>query len=124
MPGKIVYLLTILLTIFISSLTYAEDKKPVITIRFSQEDVVYRPILKQIVEMAKDAKSSVKFNIVSTVPTTGNDAKNNASHDYAKTRAIDIADYIKNFGINKNNITINYKNDWNIDFNEVNIFVQ
>lgn len=108
-------IIALLLSLSFASVSFANDKSPVMVIRFNSDSVSYDRQISKIVKSATKIKQDVNFDLVYVTPKNGE--KNNS-------RFARVAAKIANEGVDKQNIHSSYQSSELTKYDEVHIFVR
>lgn len=97
---------------------------PLMVVRFNQPNLYYQQQLYNVVSRALQAKPDVMFNIVSLVPETQDAALNQRIGTDARNSTGGFIANLVQMGVPQNRIRVSYQPGYNIESNEVHLFVE
>jgi hypothetical protein len=97
---------------------------PLMVVRFNQPNLYYQQQLFNVVSRALDAKPDVMFNIISLVPETPDANLNQRIGADARNSTGSFVANMVQMGIPQNRIRVSYQPGYNIESNEVHLFVE
>lgn len=105
--------------------TYAEAQgKPLVILRFNQQRIYYEQPLYGAVSKAVAAKPGVMFDLVSLVPTTGNQQLDAQWQVTARHNSQAILKSMMGMGIPSSRISVRSQPVRGAEFDEVHVFVR
>lgn len=99
-------------------------QKPLIVIRFTENDIPYDRALKKVVSHALRTKPNTFFDIVSVVPETKSSSANNAHQQNANFHATQVSQKLGNLGVRQDRMRTNSQTSTLINADEIHIFVR
>ena len=97
---------------------------PLVVIRFNQRSVYYEQQLYNAVSRAVEIKPSVRFELVSYMPHTGNPDADQRLANQATTNLQRVANSFIEMGVPRQRLTITSEPRRNMRYDEVHVFVQ
>lgn len=107
-----------------ASLTISPSQVPLVIIRFNQRAVYYERQLFNAIQRAVDAKPSVRFEVVSYVPITGQHSRDSRAMNMASTNQNKVLNSMREIGIPRKRIGVHIEPDSRLKYDEVHVFVQ
>jgi hypothetical protein len=98
--------------------------KPVMIVRFSEEEVNFMPSLEMLVKKAMSKKPGATFHILALAKDINDPSTKQSLANYASISARKIQAGLLKLGISPNNITMNYQLTNDVDGVEVQIFIK
>lgn len=99
-------------------------KQPLMVIRFNQRTVYFEKPLYNAVARALEAKPEVMFNVVSLVPSRGEQGPSDAAKDRAEANLGKVVRYLESIGVPKSRFGVERQDGGPIGSDEVQIFVR
>jgi hypothetical protein len=109
--------------LLVANIAFAAQK-PVMVIRFNQSVVSYENHLNKITSKALEIKPDVFFDVVTVVPQTNNNRKDEEIKQQAEELTKTVLEKIAQNGVDGNNIRITYQDSPSAANNEIHIFVR
>ncbi len=102
----------------------AKVEKPLMVIRYNQENVYYQLPLYNAVRKTLQVKPTAQFNFVSKIPFTGQPQKDQASEEAARANWAGVRQTLDDIGLPERQMTMRYESSNDITANEILVFVQ
>jgi hypothetical protein len=119
MIKKILFSLQVLVMIFASSNIYADSTKPVMIIRFQNENIEYKRSLQMLINTALKNHPNLTFKIVANVPSG-----NKEEAQKAEIKSDSIKQEMIDQGVRASNIEVSFKENNELNYNEIHIYTQ
>lgn len=100
------------------------NNKPLMVIRYNQENVYYQLPLYNAVQKTLQVKPTAQFNFVSKVPVTGSPEKDNEAERQAHKNWQDVWQTLNDIGLPEKQMTMRFEKTNRLLKNEILVFVQ
>ena len=102
----------------------ADDAKPLMVIRYNQENVYFGRTLKKAVAYAEQAKAGVIYKVVSLVPSGSKKGTVKVSADQAKKNLGGVTTMMQQLGVDDARIKADTQSSSAVKSQEIRIFVE
>ena len=100
------------------------NQKPLMVIRYNQENVYYQLPLYNTVQKTLQVKPTAQFTFVSKVPVTGDPEKDNEAERQALKNWQDVLQTLSDIGLPEKQMTMSFQKSNKLLKNEILVFVQ
>jgi hypothetical protein len=102
----------------------ANQRRPLVVIRFDRQDVPYEPALYTAISRALEWRPTAVFDLVAVSPSAGSDAETAKSADEAQRDAERVMRTLSQMGLPADRVTLSAMFSTGVRDNEVQIFVR
>ena len=102
----------------------AATQKPLMVIRYNQENIYYQTPLYNAVSKTLQVKPTAQFTFVSKVPVTGQPEKDSRAEEQAHTNWQNVLQTLNDIGLPEKQMTMRFEKSNKVLNNEILVFVQ
>jgi hypothetical protein len=121
---NITYPLLAFAVLFFAWQALAQTNKPLVVVRFNQQNVRYGTPLFQAIEKAVAVKSTVMFDVVSYTPVTGNSTSDAQWQKVAGAHTQQFVSIMNEMGVPSSRISVQGRQQPGLQHDEVHLFVR